>query len=205
MGSARVLTKQIAAVNNKTAVPLRSQSREPGSAFPALVSGERWYVVQTLPCREARAQLQLEAQGFRTFLPRYAKTVRHARRLSTSSAPLFPRYLFVALDLGRHRWRSVNGTFGVAGLLMGDELPLSVQPGVVESLAASCGADGHVALADRLAGGQAMRVLSGPFADMVGKLARLDGAARVQVLLQLLGGEVPVSVARQALMPALAA
>jgi transcription elongation factor/antiterminator RfaH len=195
----------MAAAHNKTAAPQKSQSRQPGSAFPALVRGERWYVVQTLPCREARAQLQLEAQGFRTFLPRYAKTVRHARSLSTSSAPLFPRYLFVALDLGRHRWRSVNGTFGVAGLLMGNELPLSVQGGVVESLAASCGADGHVALADRLAVGQAVRVLSGPFADMVGKLVRLDGAARVQVLLQLLGGEVPVSVARAALMPALAA
>ena len=50
-----------------------------------------------------------------------------------------------------------------------------------------------------------MRVLSGPFADMIGKLARLDGGERVEVLLRLLGGEVPVSVSRQALMPALAA
>jgi len=205
MGSVGVLTKQMAAANDKTAVAPRSQSPEPVSAFPALVMGERWYVVQTLPCREARAQIHLAAQGFRTFLPRYAKTVRHARRLSTVSAPLFPRYLFVALDLGRHRWRSVNGTFGVAGLLMGDEFPIPVQGGVVESLAASCGADGHVALADGLAVGQAVRVLSGPFADMVGKLARLDGGARVQVLLQLLGGEVPVSVARAALIPAQAA
>jgi len=61
------------------------------------------------------------------------------------------------------------------------------------------------ALADGLAVGQAMRVLSGPFADMIGKLARLDGGERVEVLLRLLGGEVPVSVSRQALMPALAA
>lgn len=193
----------MAAANNNTAAAGRSQSRE--RTFPSLVMGERWYVVQTLPCREARAQLQLAAQGFRAFLPRYAKTVRHARKLSTVSAPLFPRYLFVALDLGRHRWRSVNGTFGVAGLVMGDEFPLSMQIGVVESLAASCGADGHVQLADGLAVGQAVRVLSGPLADMIGKLVRLDGGARVQVLLQLLGGEVPVSVARAALVPARAA
>ncbi len=91
------------AANNKIAVALTSESPEPASAFPSLVSGESWYEVQTLPCREARAQLQLEGQGFSTFLPRYAKTVRHARKLSTVSAPLFPRYLFVALDLGRDR------------------------------------------------------------------------------------------------------
>ncbi len=83
---------------------------------------------------------------------------------------------------------------------MGDEFPIAVQHGVVESLAASCGADGHVALADRLAVGQLVRVLRGPFADMIGKLARLDGGGRVQVLLRLLGGAVPVSVARQVLM-----
>jgi transcription antitermination factor NusG len=196
----RVMAKQIAAADNKTAVPLESESPEPGRAFPTLVRDERWYVVQTLPCREASAQMQLAAQGFRTFLPRYAKTIRHARKLITSSAPLFPRYLFVALDLGRDRWRSVNGTFGVAGLIMGDEFPISLQRGVVESLAASCGADGHVQLSDGLAVGQRVRVLTGPFADMIGKLARLDGGARVQVLLQLLGGEVAVSVARAALM-----
>ena len=121
------------------------------------------------------------------------------------SAPFFPRYLFVVLDLGRDRWRSVNGTFGVAGLVMGDEFPAPVQHGVVEGLLACCGADGHLQLADRLAVGERVRVLSGPFADMVGKLARLDGGGRVQVLLRLLGGEVAVLLARAALMPAQAA
>ena len=60
-------------------------------------------------------------------------------------------------------------------------------------------------LADRLDVGERVRLLSGPFADMVGRLARLDGGGRVQVLLRLLGGEVAVSVARAALMPAQAA
>lgn len=194
------MAKQIAAANNATTAALETQSPEAGSAFRCLVSGERWYVVQTLPVREASAQMQLQAQGFRTFLPRYRKTIRHARKLITVSAPFFPRYLFVALDLARDRWRSVNGTFGVAGLVMGDEFPISVQHGVVENLAASCGTDGHVRLGGGLAVGQRVRVLSGPFADMIGKLGRLDGGERVQVLLRLLGGEVPVSVSRDALM-----
>jgi len=192
----------VAASGKRSAVS-ENAAHQPGRAFPTLVIGERWYVVQTLPRREASAQMQLEAQGFRTFLPRYAKTVRHARKLMTVSAPFFPRYLFVALDLGRNRWRSVNGTFGVARLLMGDEFPIPVQPGVIEGLIASCGADGIVRLADRLVIGQCVRVLTGPFADMIGKLARLDGAGRVQVLLRLLGGEVPVLLARAALMPTL--
>jgi len=189
----------------KAAAALISHSGEAGRAPPSLVKDERWYVVQTLPNREVSARAQLEAQGYGTFLPRYAKTVRHARKLTTVSAPFFPRYLFVKLDLGRDRWRSVNGTFGVAGLVMGPEFPAPVQHGVVESLATCCGADGHLQLADRLVIGERVRVLSGPFADMIGKLSRLDGGGRVQVLLRLLGGEVVVLLARAALMSAQAA
>jgi transcription antitermination factor NusG len=193
------------AANHGTAAAGINQSGEAGGASFSLDKGERWYVVQTLPNREASARMQLEAQGFLTFLPRYAKTVRHARRLSTTSAPFFPRYLFVALNLGRDRWRSVNGTFGVTGLVMGDRFPIAVQHGVVESMLACCGADGHLQLADRLEIGKPVRVLSGPFADMVGKLARLDGGGRVQILLRLLGGEVAVCLARKVVMPAQAA
>jgi transcription antitermination factor NusG len=200
-----VLNKKMTAANHGTAAARISQSGEAGRAHCALALSERWYVAQTLPNREVSAQAQLEAQGFRTFLPRYGKTVRHARRLMTMSAPFFPRYLFVALDVARDRWRSVNGTFGVARLIVGDRLPIAVQHGVVESLLACCGADGNLQLADRLEIGKPVRVLSGPFADMVGKLARLDGGGRVQVLLQLMGGEVAVNLARAALMPAQAA
>jgi transcriptional antiterminator RfaH len=181
------------------------QRRSGSQSFPGLADRERWYVVHTLPHREMHAERQLVAQGFRTFLPRYGKTVRHARKLRTVNAPFFPRYLFVAFDLEHDRWRSVNGTFGVARLMMANESPIPVPRGVVESLAVSCGANGHLQLGKTLNLGDRVRVLSGPFADLVGGLTRVDGSGRVQILLRLLGGEVPVSIEREALMPAHAA
>src|SRR4051812_25784487 len=55
------------------------------SAQPRVVTArrERWFAVQTLHRRESGAQLQLEAQGFTTFVPQITRTVRHARRLRT--------------------------------------------------------------------------------------------------------------------------
>src|SRR5882672_8298161 len=91
--------------------------------------GERWYAVRTLPGREMRACSQLENQDFRTFLPRGLRTVRHARKFTTHSAAFFPQYLFVVLDLTRHRWRSINGTIGVANLVMQGHLPHPVPQG----------------------------------------------------------------------------
>src|SRR6266540_5096339 len=102
---------------------------------PALAGNERWFLAHTQPKSEQRAELHLGAQGFRTYLPQIQKTVRHARQLRTVQAPLFPRYLFVILDLGRDRWLSVRSTLGVSRLFTHqDGRPIPVPVGVVESL-----------------------------------------------------------------------
>jgi transcription elongation factor/antiterminator RfaH len=168
-------------------------------------AGMRWYVVYTQPHRELRAHTQLAVQGFRSFLPRYRKTIRHARRLMTVNAPFFSRYLFVALDLGQDQWRSVNGTFGVVSLISDGTFPVPIASGVVESLINVADANGFMNLGDTLQVGERVRVLTGPFADLVGELVRLDGAQRVQVLLQLLNGIVAVSINRGDLAPVCAA
>ncbi len=79
-----------------------------------LRSRERWYVAQTLHHREKLAQLHLQAQGFRSFFPRFRRTARHARKLREVVAPIFAGYVFIILDAERDRWRSINGTLGVA-------------------------------------------------------------------------------------------
>ena len=164
-----------------------------------LAPGERWFVVQALARREAKAQFHLRQQGFRVFLPVVTRTVRHARKTRSANLAAFPGYLFVALDLLRHRWRSVNGTFGVSRLVMGDSFPLPVPPGIVETLL-DYRDKGGVCRFDRdLVVGQPVRVMSGPLAEALGKLVRLDGAGRVQVLLEILGGHVRTTLDRAAL------
>ncbi len=162
-----------------------------------LSEGERWFVVHSLPHRESGAKGHLENQGYRTFLPRRLKTRLHARKLETVLAPFFPRYLFVALDLSRDRWRSVNGTFGVSRLIMEGERPQPVPRGVVEALvAASDARDWHLNVGERV------QVLAGPFADQFGVLERLDDHGRVRLLLEIMGGCVPVEVSSEILIPA---
>jgi transcription elongation factor/antiterminator RfaH len=168
----------------------------------ALASNERWFLAHTLPKSEPRAELHLGAQGFRTYLPRIQKTVRHARQLKTVRAPLFPRYLFVILDLERDRWLSVRSTFGVSHLIVsGDGRPVPVPVGVVESLIERSEAN-LMRLDSGLVKGQAVKILSGPFADFVGTLNRLDATGRVKVLLEMMGTAVSVSLHRSVLAPA---
>jgi transcriptional antiterminator RfaH len=169
----------------------------------ALVPGERWYVAQTQARRELLALDRLQAQAFRAFCPSVMRTIRHARRTHTVKSAFFPGYLFVALDLERQRWRSVNGTLGVHRLLAGaDGAPAPAPAGVVEGLVSYLDETGVCRFERDLAPGQQVRVIAGPLSETVGLLVRLDGKGRVQVLLQILGGRFFATLPRSALQAA---
>jgi transcription elongation factor/antiterminator RfaH len=162
-------------------------------------SPRRWYLVRTLAGRELLAEGQLNNQGFETFLPKRAKTVRHARKLSTVLAGYFPSYLFVALDLGRDRWRSVNGTVCVSHLVAFGDRPSPVPGGIVEALIEASDHRGVVALGPDFEVGQRVRIVAGPFADQLATIDRLDDAGRVRLLLDIVGGQLPVQTVRASL------
>ena len=83
----------------------------------------RWYAVHTQPQAEGKAEFNLRRQGFEVYCPRLRKQRRHARRIDTVLTPLFPRYLFTALDVDEQPWRAINGTFGVVHLVGCGERP----------------------------------------------------------------------------------
>lgn len=168
---------------------------------PGLAPGERWFVVQSQPRKELFAVANLENQNFRTFLPRLKKTVRHARRTQTVYAPLFPRYLFLVLDLDRDRWRSVLGTLGVSQIILDNGRPKPVPIGVVELLGKTVGHDSAVDFSEQIQVGADVRFLNGPLAEQIGRVVRLDEKGRVAVLMELLGAERLVSASASSLLP----
>jgi transcriptional antiterminator RfaH len=143
----------------------------------------RWYVVHTQTQGEGRADLNLR--------PR-----RHARRTETVVRPLFPRYLFVAMDLARDRWRAVQSTFGVSTLVVIGNDPVPLPDGVVDEIRAREGEQGFVKLGlpAGVKPGSPVRLVDGVFAEYRGVFERLADDRRVAVLLKLLGREVRVFV-----------
>lgn len=167
----------------------------------ALEGGERWFLVHTLPRKEQQAQMHLGMQGFRTYLPQYRRTLRHARQLLTVRRPLFPSYLFVILDLERDRWLSVRSTIGVAHLVSSADRPLAVPHGIVEFLIAHAHEANLALFGNCLQKGQKVRIATGPFAELIGTVDRLDDSGRVRVLLQMMGSEICVSLQRSGVVP----
>jgi transcriptional antiterminator RfaH len=156
----------------------------------------RWYVVQSQPNAELKATAHLNRQGFATYLPRYLKRRRHARRVEIVTAPLFPRYLFVEIDMAMQRWRSIYSTVGVARLVCAGETPVPVADEVVNALKTREDESGLVRLQLRpnFRAGDAVRVLDGVFADCLGLYDGMRDSDRVAILLDLLGRKVRVMV-----------
>ena len=163
---------------------------------PAKPEMRRWYAVHTQPHGEARARVNLERQGYETYLPRCRKLRRHARRSDVVAAPLFPRYLFVCLDVAAERWRPILSTFGVSSLVTCDGAPVALPDGVIEGIRGREDSDQFVDLARQAAlrPGDQIRLLAGPFANRVARFEGLDEARRVFVLLEMLGRPLRVSV-----------
>jgi transcriptional antiterminator RfaH len=160
---------------------------------PEPATASRWYLVRTLTGRELLAAEQLGRQDFEVFLPKQPRTVRHARKIRVALAAYFPGYLFVRLDVTQQRWRSVNGTLGVARLVGSGERPTPVPGGVVEALQAAADARGVLA-GPPLQAGQQVRIVAGAFAERLATIERLDDAGRVRVLLEIVTGQVAVTL-----------
>lgn len=159
-------------------------------------SGKCWYVVHTQPHNETRADVNLRRQGYATYLPRYQRNRRHARRTEAVIRPLFPRYLFVMLDVARDQWRAIQSTFGVSHLLVAGDEPLAVPAGVVDEIMARESSNGLVKLGlpQGISIGSRVRLIDGLFAETEGVVERIADNQRVAVLLQLLGRQVRVHV-----------
>ena len=156
-------------------------------------AGTCWHVVQTHPHAEMRAAGHLQRQGFTTYLPRYLKRRRHARRVEMVPAALFPRYLFVAVDVTAQRWRAIRSTVGVAHLVCHGGEPAPMDDSIVAQLRAR-ERDGFVELPARppFRPGDPVRILDGAFASCMGLYEGMKDDERVAVLLDFLGRKVRI-------------
>jgi transcriptional antiterminator RfaH len=159
-----------------------------------LTAETSWHVVQVHVHAEAKAQMHLTRQGFATYLPRYLKRRRHARRTEIVPAPLYPSYLFVTFNRSIHRWRAIQSTVGVARLVCNGDVPATIDDAIVDGLRSREDASGFIQLERRpqFATGDKVRVREGVFCDCLGLFEGMGDRERVAILLELLGRKVRV-------------
>jgi transcriptional antiterminator RfaH len=156
-----------------------------------MTPGIPWYVAQTHPRSENKAARHLERQGFEVYLPQYLKRRCHARKVDVVPAPLFPQYVFVAIELSTQRWRAVSSTVGVTRLICHGQFPVQVPCDVIADLRRRQNAEGFVEQRRvSFRPGEKVHVRDGAFSGFLGVFESMNDSERVAVLLDLLGRKV---------------
>ncbi len=156
----------------------------------------KWFVARTQPNAENKASFHLTRQGFDVYFPRYLRRVSHARKVTWKPRPLFPAYLFVAVPGPEQRWRAINSTTGVAHLICDSRGPIPVPPGIVDTIMEQEDDRGLILTGRKIPfeKGAEIQLMTGAFADQIGRFESVTDDQRVVILLDLLGRQVRTTV-----------
>jgi transcriptional antiterminator RfaH len=153
-----------------------------------------WCCAQVEYRRERLASYCLGLAGYEIYEPRLREQVRgRTGRKIVRTPPLFPGYLFLWVVRG---WWDARWSPGVVRLIMDGLVPARVPERIITEIRSRERAGLIELLKLRLAPGTRVKVLQGPLQDQIGLLAALRPHERVLVLLQLLGGQQRVELAR---------
>ena len=165
---------------------------------------KEWFAAHTQAKSEEKAAQHLIRQGFGVYLPRYMKRRSHARKVDYIAAPLFPRYIFVAMDIAKAQWRAISSTVGISHLICNGNKPIAIPEIIIDSIRAKENESGYIRVAESVSfhKGQAVGIVSGPFQDLTGIFQAMSDNERVMVFLDILGRHVRARVPLSALRPA---
>jgi transcription antitermination factor NusG len=142
-----------------------------------------WYAVYTLPRHEKSVADYLTRQGVETYLPLYTLARRWNHRLVQLELPLFPGYVLVNIVI-TDKVRVLSHP-GVIRLVSFNGTAIALPDGEIErlkSLLSVWKAEPYPFLTT----GKLIRVKSGPFANLEGRIIRRKGKMRLIVSLQFI-------------------
>ena len=161
-----------------------------------------WYLAQLKTNCLERARVNLGRQAFQTFMPMRQATFLLRGRPKSQSRALFPGYIFVRVPTEAQNWRKVNSTYGVSKIVaLRAGFPTRVAPNILSALLCYCEGQDWIPPIDILEAGTTVRILSGPFASSIARLAAASDSERVQLLMEMMGHDVRLTTSRAYIEP----
>lgn len=167
---------------------------------------KRWYVVNTYSGHENRVKENLEKRvetmGIQDSLFRIVVAeepeieIKNGKKVEKMHN-MFPGYVFVEMKMTDEAWYVVRNTPGVTGFIGssgGGAKPFPVSPDEMESILRRMGkSDKKVEV--NFTVGDTVKILSGPFSGMEGRVSSMNDQTQVASVLTLLfGRETPTDI-----------
>ena len=167
---------------------------------------KEWYVVNTYSGHENKVKEKLEMRAssmgmedyiFRVVVPSQKEIVIKNGKEVEKDSKMFPGYILVEMIMTDEAWFIVRNTPGVTGFIGSSgkgAKPFPLSKAEVDKILGNMGMSRIDALND-LDEGMKIKVLNGAFANMFGKVSKIDISKQcVEVVLDLFGQETIVEV-----------
>jgi len=153
----------------------------------ALGNNPHWYLIQTKPRQEIRAEENLQRQHFECYRPHKPSTSGDGK----ADEALFPGYLFIRLDRHMDNWYPIRSTRGVARVVSFGSEPTPVRDELIEQLRQRLAAPAEK---PKFQPGERVHLQGGGFNELEAIFVSDDGDERSVILLTLLQREQKVRV-----------
>ena len=167
---------------------------------------KEWYVVNTYSGHENKVKEKLEMRAssmgmedyiFRVIVPSQKEVVVKNGKEVEKDSKMFPGYILVEMIMTDEAWFIVRNTPGVTGFIGSSgkgakPFPLTKQE--VDKILGNMGMS-RIDVVNEIKEGDTIKVISGAFANMIGKVKNVDMAnQKIEVILDLFGQETIVEV-----------
>ena len=131
------------------------------------MKGYNWYIVQTKPWQERKAEYFLRQKNIDVYRPKMEVSVYKGIKVLKKEKTLFPNYLFVRCK--KEGLWDVFWTWGVKKVLWKNDLPTPISDELVESIRALEDEDGMIRKSKvyEFRKGECIRISSGPLKDVI--------------------------------------
>jgi len=157
-------------------------------------NSKSWIVARNKPNQDKIALINLEQQNFEFFQPTFKTMSKRQNKFKEIIKPVFPGYIFIAINLGEKNWYKINNTRGISSIIVfGNEIPL-IHYQLIEKLKHRFSLNNDPKTADQFKIGMNAEITNGPFAELIGQIEDIDADQRVWILLDILGTQTRVSL-----------
>ena len=110
----------------------------------------------------------------------------------SASRPLFPSYMFITFDKSKSNWSRINNTYGVKRLITFNSILKSIPTTVIDNLMIRCDLIGRILPLQKLTKGDQVKVLKGPFANVIATVETHETDQRIWILTDLMGRKTKI-------------
>ncbi len=168
-----------------------------------------WYLLYCKPRNEVRAQENLKLQQIDTYLPMHVQQITKAGKTSVKRSPLFPCYLFIYFDPVETSVSRIHSTRGVSRIIGCKEQMTPIDDSVIHSIRMQEHRlfnelkldlpNNDIVESAKLAIGDKIKFIDGPFVELEGIFAESSGEKRCQILFTIMGQEKRIIVPKSSI------